>query len=52
MRGIVIIVFVAALAYGADSYWYHGVYFSAVREMLSQLFPPLRYLPQPTGPHT
>jgi len=38
MRGIVIIVGVAALAYGADSFWYHGVYFAALRDMLSQVF--------------
>ena len=37
MRVFLIIVCVAALAYGADSYWYHGVYISAVRGMLSQI---------------
>jgi hypothetical protein len=42
MRGIVIIVVVAALAYGADSYWYHGVYFAAVRDMLSQILAHVR----------
>jgi hypothetical protein len=38
MRGILVIVAVAALAYGADSYWYHGVYFAALSDMLSQMF--------------
>jgi len=38
MRGILIIVGLAALAYAADSYWYHGVYFAAFRDMLSQMF--------------
>jgi len=42
MRGILIIAAVAALAYGADSYWYHGVYFAAFRDMLSQIFAHLR----------
>jgi hypothetical protein len=37
MRGILTIVAVAALAYGADSYWNHGVYFAALRDMLSQI---------------
>ena len=38
MRAILIIVGVAAAAYGVDSHWYHGVYFAAVRGMLSQIF--------------
>ena len=37
MRGILIVVGIAALAYGADSYWYHGVYFAALGDMLSQI---------------
>ena len=38
MRGILIVVGTAALAYGADSYWYHGIYFAAFRGMLSQVW--------------
>jgi|HubBroStandDraft_2_1064218.scaffolds.fasta_scaffold1291272_2 hypothetical protein len=38
MRGILIVVGIAALAYGADSYWYHGMYFAAFRNMLSQVW--------------
>jgi hypothetical protein len=37
MRGILIVVGIAALAYGADSYWYHGVYVAALRDILSQI---------------
>jgi len=37
MRAVLIIVGVAALAYLADSYWYHGVYFAALSGMLSQI---------------
>ena len=37
MRAILIVVGVAAIAYVADSYWYHGVYFAALRGMLSQI---------------
>jgi hypothetical protein len=37
MRGVLIIVGLAALAYWADAYWYHGVYFAALRDMLSQI---------------
>jgi hypothetical protein len=35
MRGILIVAGAAALAYGADSYRYHGAYFAAFRNMLS-----------------
>jgi hypothetical protein len=42
MRGIFIVVGIAALSYGADSYWYHGVYFAALRVMLSQILAHLR----------
>jgi hypothetical protein len=37
MRAILIVVGMAALAYWAYSYWYHGIYFTAFRNMLSQI---------------
>jgi hypothetical protein len=37
MRGILIFAGLVAIAYFADSYWYHGVYFAAARNMASEL---------------
>jgi len=37
MRGILIIAALVALAYWADGYWYHGIYFTAFSNMASQI---------------
>jgi hypothetical protein len=37
MRGILIVAGVIAIAYFADSYWYHGTYFAAVSNVVSQV---------------
>jgi hypothetical protein len=43
MRGILITAGLVAIAYFADSYWYHGTYFAAVSTMASQILGRFRY---------
>ena len=38
MRGVLIVAGLVAIAYWVDDYWYHGVYFTALSNMASQVF--------------